>query len=165
MSIFSQAVAALKAGKPIAQVISTSASQIETWGSNLIKKAEADPTVGPVVQTAVADAKVVASAAISWADTAAAGELANFGDELASLLVKYGTRLTGGNATVVGAQMLVGALVDVGTATLQHEALALQAQVTGAGAAATPAATATAAPPAAAPVPQLAAASQPAAAA
>lgn len=132
MSIFSEAVASLKAGKPLLQVVSTAWTEVQQWCTNVVSKAEKDPVLGGIVTTAVADGEAVLNAGLSWADTAAAGELGNFSDEVAGLIVKYGALLIGANPTVAAAATFAGALSDVGTAVLMHETQKLQATVTGA---------------------------------
>lgn len=129
MSILSQAIAEFKAGKSIVQIVEDAGSAIEVWGENLIKRAESDPAIGGAVTTAVDDAKAVVADAVSWIDTAAATQLANFGDEVAGLVVKYGAALAGTNPTIAGVTTLIGALVNAGVATVHHEALALQNQL------------------------------------
>jgi len=131
MSIFSQAVHEFQAGKPILQVVEDAFSQMVTWGKNLVTKAEADPVLGQVVTAAVNDGKAVLSAGLSWADTAASGELAAFSEEVAALIVKYGQRLLGSSPSVAAAATFSQALADVGQAVIAHETQALQAQLTG----------------------------------
>jgi len=80
-----------------------------------------------VVTAAVNDAKTAITDAGQWADTAIAGTLSSFGDKLADLITKYAPTVLGGALAASGpGGTLLSALVDVGTAVIQHEVLAVQ---------------------------------------
>ena len=146
MSILSQAINAYKSGTPLSQVVSQFISQAEGWAANLINKAQSDPAVATAINTAVTDIKTTATVAISWADTALSAELSTFGDEIAGVVTKYATKLAGsGSAPAIAT--IVGALVDVGVATVHHEALAAQTALQAIPTASTPAAQPVAADP------------------
>ena len=131
MSIFSAMVHAIEGGEPINTAVGTAVTQVESWGQGLVASAEANPSYGAVVTTAVNDAKIAINDAGQWANTAIAGALGNFGDELADLITKYAPTVLGGALAASGpGGTLLSALVDVGTAVLQHEVLAVQGVAT-----------------------------------
>lgn len=127
MSIFSSLVASVKAGTPLPQAIETAWNQTVQWGQQLVAKAEANPAYGAAVTVAVKDTGILVQDLEGWVGTGLDGDLANYSEELADLVVKYAPVLLGG-ATPAGAagQLLLSALVTVGHAVISHEVLAMQ---------------------------------------
>jgi hypothetical protein len=129
MSIFSTFVKTVETGglTALPGAVETAFTQTKTWLGQLIAQAEANPTYGSAVTTAVADTNTLVDAASEWVGTAISGDLANFSEEVASLITKYAPKVLGGASPVTAAgQTLLSSLVDVGQAVISHEVLALQ---------------------------------------
>jgi hypothetical protein len=107
--------------------LSQAVGEAETWlgqtETSIEKSIASDPAVQSAVNTVIADGKAAIAVGADWAGTALSGGLANFADELASLVTKYVPKLIGsaGGPLAAASVTAIQALGSVGVAAVQHE--------------------------------------------
>lgn len=130
MSIFSQAVRAIRAGKSPAAVWADSAAQIKTWEGQVVAKAP--PALQPAITTAVAAVKQGASDAIAAAESHAAPLLISATDAASAAFTTAAKTYLGPISGPLSAASrdAIAKIRDTMIADLHAAALALEAELT-----------------------------------